>query len=345
MTLPKRARITDVAELAGVSTMTVSRVLSQGAKVSDTKRSLVMQAIETLNYKPNITARRLASNKSFFLGLLYHDNDTSYLNKFLLNSLKSCRAIGHHLVVDEVDENVEESLATVKELIEMTQVDGIILLPPVCDYSEILLALQKAKIPFVRIAPDTQPNLSPYICIDDYQAAFDITQKLITQGHSKIGHIIGNPNQGASRLRHEGYLAALKVNHIEMKPEYIVQGDFTYDSGYNAAEILLSAIDRPTAIFAANDETAAAVIAVAHKKNIDVPQKLSVTGFDDSYIATSVSPHLTTIRQPIKQMAELAVKLLTNKEFTDSFKADNKDNQWTLDFEIIERDSSQTLDL
>lgn len=343
MAVFKRSRIKDVAGLAGVSSMTVSRVLSQDAKVSDTKRTVVMQAIETLNYEPNVTARRLASNKSFFLGLLYLDNNTSYLSKFLLSGLKSCRASGHHLLVDEIDENIEKSLATVKEMIEMTQVDGIILLPPVCDYPEILLALQKNKVPFVRIAPDSQVNLSPYICIDDYQAGFDIIQKLIAQGHSKIGHVIGNPNQGASKLRHQGYLAALKANQIAIKPEYIAQGDFTYASGYEAAEKILSIADKPTAIFTANDEMAAAVVAVAHLKHINVPNELSVVGFDDGYIATSVSPHLTTIRQPIQQMAELAVKLLTSKEFANSFPPDSENTRWVLDFDIIERDSSQAI--
>jgi len=104
--------------------MTVSRVLNQDSKVSDTKRALVMDAVKELNYRPNVAARRLASNKSFFIGLLYFDLDTSYVSKFLLRGLKNCRSTGYHLVVDEIDEDVDKSIASVQELIEVTQIDG-----------------------------------------------------------------------------------------------------------------------------------------------------------------------------------------------------------------------------
>ena len=142
MTASKRARIQDVAELAGVSSMTVSRVLNQDNKVSDAKRSIVMDAVKALNYRPNVSARRLASNKSFFIGLLYTDLDTSYVSKFLLRGLKICRSTGHHLVVDEIDDDIDKSIASVTELIEVTQVDGVILLPPICDHAKLLKTLQ-----------------------------------------------------------------------------------------------------------------------------------------------------------------------------------------------------------
>jgi len=343
MSKPKRARIQDVAEMAGVSNMTVSRVLNQDAKVSEAKKKLVLEAVKALNYRPNVSARRLASNKSFFLGLLYVDTNTSYVSKFLLRGLKSCRASGHHLVADEIDDDIEKSVKSIKELIEVTQVDGLILLPPVSDMTEVIDVLKTANVPFVRIAPDTELALSPYICINDYQAGFDITELLIKQGHQKIGHIIGNPNQGSSRLRYQGYLDALRSNNISAPPEYIEQGYFSYESGLVAAQKILSLTDKPTAIFASNDEMAAATISAAHMKNISVPNELSVAGFDDGHLATTVSPHLTTIRQPIQGMADLAVSILAAGKVPSNQESSASENRHVLDFEIIERGSTSNL--
>ena len=340
MTAPKRARIQDVAERAGVSNMTVSRVLSQDTKVSDAKRTLVLEAVKALNYRPNVSARRLASNKSFFIGLLYFDSDTSYVSKFLLRGLKSCRLTGHHLVADEIDDDIEKSLASVKELIDVTQVDGLILLPPVCNDAKLLNSLQQANVSFVRISPDNQLNLSPYICMDDYQASFELTELLIKKGHTKIGHIIGNPNQGVSRLRYQGYLDALRSNKIAVPPEYIEQGLFTVDSGLNAAKKMLQLSNRPTAIFAANDEMAAGALSAAHINRISVPDELSIVGFDDGHLATAVSPNLTTVRQPIQQMAELAIEIIASGKFSDLSTSNSREFRNVLDFEIVEREST-----
>lgn len=343
MTAPKRTRIQDVAKMAGVSTMTVSRVLSQDTKVSDSKRALVMDAVKALNYRPNVSARRLASNKSFFIGLLYFDSNTSYVSKFLLRGLKSCRSTGHHLIADEIDDDIDKSLDSVKELIDVTQVDGVILLPPVCNDANLLATLQRANVPFVRISPDSQFNLSPYICMDDYQASFELTELLIKRGHTKIGHIIGNPNQGVSRLRYQGYLDALRSNEITVPPEYIEQGLFTVDSGLIAAKKLLSLKNRPTAIFAANDEMAAGALSAAHMSRISVPDQLSIVGFDDGHLATAVSPNLTTVRQPIQQMADLAIEIIATGKFSDLSNANSREFRNVLDFEIIERESTAKL--
>lgn len=340
METPKRTRIKDVAEKAGVSSMTVSRVLNQDNKVSNAKRALVMKAVKELNYRPNISARRLASNKSFLIGLLYVDIDTSYMSKFLLRSLKSCRSTGHHLVVEQIDGDMDKSVAAVQELIEVTGVDGLILLPLVCDDINLLAVLKKANVCFVRIAPETQLNLSPYICMDDYQASFEMTEMLIKQGHSKIGHIIGNPNQGVSRLRYQGYLDALRSNQINVPPEYIEQGLFTFESGLAAAKRMLSIEDKPTAIFAANDDMAAAALSVAHMYRLSVPDDLTIVGFDDGHLAVTVYPNLTTIRQPIQQMAELAIDIIASGKFSDLTNANHREFRNVLDFELIERESN-----
>jgi len=340
MALTKRARIKDVAEHSGVSMMTVSRVLSNVGKVSDKTRQLVLSAAQQLNYRPNVAARRLAGSKSFFLGLVYNNPSASYVSQFLLGALKACRAQGYHLVVDESGDELEKCINSISELIEVTQVDGLILLPPLCDEPKIIAALQESSVPFVRISPDNNLNASPYICMDDYQAAFEITERLINQGHSLVGHIIGDPNQGVSRLRYQGFLDALRSNQINLPPEYIVQGNFTYKSGLTATAQLLSLPVPPTAIFAGNDDMAAAAISKAHSMQIDVPEKLAVVGFDDIQLATSVWPQITTVKQPIAEMAELAIEMLVSGKFADITKCSPQNFRHVLDFNIIERESS-----
>ncbi|SET10078.1 transcriptional regulator, LacI family [Thalassotalea agarivorans] len=324
--------------------MTVSRVLNNEAKVSEDKRKKVLDAVKALNYRPNVSARRLASSKSFFIGLVYTDLPASYVSSFLLGALKTCRSKGYHLIVDEyLPDNKTASLSSINELIDVTRVDGIILLPPISDNEDVLALLQKANIPYVRVAPDARLDIAPYVCIDDYNAAYKATEQLIKQGHSKIAHIIGSDAQGASRLRYQGFLDALRSNQISVPPSYIVQGQFTYQSGVEAGEQLMSLDDKPTAIFAANDEMAAGVLTAAHKKRINIPDEISVVGFDDTTLATTVSPHLTTVRQPIDAMAVLAVELLASGKFSDGKPESPGEYRHVLDFEFIQRESSQVI--
>ncbi|MFD2167004.1 LacI family DNA-binding transcriptional regulator [Thalassotalea euphylliae] len=341
MATAKRTKIKDVAQSAGVSMMTVSRVLNQDAKVSETTREKVMSAVKALNYRPNVSARRLASTKSFFLGLIYDNPSASYVSKFLLGALKKCRASGYHLVVDEADVDINKTLDSVADLIHITKVDGMILLPPLCDSDSILTMLKEANVPYIRISPDVNINNSPYICMDDYQAAFDVTEALIKQGHTRIGHIIGHPNQGASRMRYQGFLDALRSNKLSVPPEFIEQGFFDFKSGLSAAQKLLALEEPPTAIFASNDDMAAATLTAAHMLSKKVPDDLAIVGFDDAQLAVTVWPHLSTVRQPIQEMAEMAVELLASGQYDDLSKVSKSDFRHVLDFELMERESSK----
>lgn len=338
-----RVRIQDVAEQAGVSMMTVSRVLNQDDKVSDKTRKKVLEVVKKFNYRPNVSARRLASTKSFFIGLIYDKPSDSYVSQFLLSALKECRGRGYHLIVDECGKNDKQLLNSVEELLDIYRVDGLVLIPPVCDNKAVLELLKNAQVPFIRIAPDTELTTSPYICMDDYQAAFDVTESLIKQGHTKIAFIIGDPVHGASRLRYQGYLDALCSHQINVPPEYIEQGYFCYKSGLSAAQKILDLDDKPTAIFASNDEMAAATLSAAYMHKIDVPGQLSVYGFDDIQLATKVWPNLSTVRQPIDDMAALAIELLTSGKFDDLSKVSPTYYRYVLDFSVIERDSSAPL--
>jgi LacI family transcriptional regulator len=305
------ATIKEVAEHAGVSPMTVSRVINGEQSVKSTTREAVNLSIRTLNYTPNPAARSLAGASVVRIGLLYSNPSSAYLSEFLVGSLDQCSRDHLQLIIEKCDVEGEEHLAA--ERLANSGIDGVILPPPLCDKTVILKVFSDHRIPVVAVATgEDRPAIST-VRIDDFEAARSMTRHLLTLGHRNIGFIMGHPNQTASTQRCLGYMAALKEADIAASPALIAQGFFNYQSGMSAATQLLERVPRPTAIFASNDDMAAAVIAVAHKMGLEVPTSLTVCGFDDSPLATTIWPELTTIRQPIADMSRKAVTLLAQE--------------------------------
>jgi LacI family transcriptional regulator len=184
----------------------------------------------------------------------------------------------------------------------------------VCDWPELLDLLDQHKVPVVRIAPGDFPGRTPQVQMNDYGAARDMTAQLIALGHRDIAFIHGNPTHHAAARRYEGFCAAMADAGLPVSDKRVLQGDFSFRSGLHAAERLLSHSDRPTAVFAGNDEMALAVLVVAMRHGIPVPERLSVAGFDDAPIARMAWPQLTTVRQPNVEMAATAVDLLVRSQ-------------------------------
>lgn len=166
-----------------------------------------------------------------------------------------------------------------------------------------------------------------------------MTRHLIALGHRRLGFILGNPDQSASAERLAGFRAAVdEEGDLDVQ---IVQGDYSYASGLVAGEALLAGAHPPTAIFASNDDMAAAVVSVAHRRHLDVPADLTVTGFDDSTAATTLWPPLTTIRQPVRALAAAALQLLI-QDIRAGPVADDDARATILDHQLIERESTAT---
>jgi LacI family transcriptional regulator len=291
--------------------MTVSRVLNGGANVREAKRQAVNTAIGALSYAPNPAARSLAAGHLVRLGLPYSNPSAAYLSEFLVGSLDQCRRLHIQLAVEQCDSSGDEA-AAVRELVA-AGVDGVLLPPPLCDSEAVLQVLTKSVTPAVAVATGRARQDISTVRIDDFVAAQAVTNHLLSLGHRRIGFIKGHPNQAASGERLRAYLAAMKAARIAPEPNLIVEGLFTYRSGLQGAARLLDLDLAPTAVFASNDDMAAAVVAVAHQRGLDVPRDLSVCGFDDSAAATMIWPELTTIRQPIAQMARQAVVILADQ--------------------------------
>src|SRR5580658_7439152 len=307
----KSVTIHEVARHAGVSPMTVSRVVNGETNVREATRAKVAASIKALRYSPNLAARSLASANAVRVGLLYSNPSAAYLSEFLVGSLEQSSLSGCQLVIEKCDgPNTER--AAIEKLVR-TGADGVILPPPLCDSEEALRAVADSDIPAVVVATGRPaPGLSA-VSIDDFEAAHSMTRRLIGLGHSRIGFIMGHPNQTASEQRYKGFVAGMEEAGFKPDPRLVTQGYFTYRSGLEAAEKLLRAPKRPTAIFASNDDMAAATVAVAHRMGLDIPRDLTIAGFDDTPLATTVWPALTTVRQPIAQMAQEAVKLLLDQ--------------------------------
>jgi LacI family transcriptional regulator len=302
--------IDDVAAVAGVAPMTVSRVVNRQTNVRQEKRDAVNAAIAKLQYTPNLAARILACGEPVRLGMLFSTLSAAFLSELLIGTLDQASSTHAQVVIEQSNGQKDEHEA-VRELLA-TGVDGIILAPPLCDSMRVHAAIKKAGALAVAIASASPCAGLLAVSIDDRAAAFSMTRHILSLGHTRIGFITGNPDQSASALRLSGYETALAEANIAVDGSLIQQGRFTYRSGLNAAEQLLNLAKPPTAIFASNDDMGAATIAVAHRRHLKVPEDLTVCGFDDTALSRSISPELTTIRQPIADMSRAAVVLLLN---------------------------------
>ncbi|EEF26591.1 HTH-type transcriptional regulator malR, putative [Ricinus communis] len=213
-------------------------------------------------------------------------------------------------MVEEIALDRETDVAMLDAMLRTTRLDGVILSPPVTDHEPVLEKLKAQRIPFIRIAPLTNKHRSPQISADDSAGARAIARHLWGLGHRRIGFIAGPVGHSASHLRQQGFIDELMACGLDRKAVSLAEGDFSFASGMAAGILLLGKKPRVTAIFAANDDMAAGVIAAAARLGVRVPEDLSVAGFDDSPVATLVWPPITTVRQPIVEMAAAAAELL-----------------------------------
>ena len=305
-----RANIKDVAARAGVAVKTVSRVLNGHPYVSEALREKVEAAMAELDYRPSVAARILSGAKSNQVALIYDNHSPYYMFQIQKGCWEVCHENGIRLLAQPVDVADPRVGDQVRGLVSETHVDGIILSSPVTDCDPVLRALETMDVPFVRISPGTNHALTSSVFMDDAQAADDMTTHLINAGHRRIGFIKGHTNHMASDDRLFGYRRALDRVGIPFEPQLVVDGEFDFDSGVAGARALLDLTARPSAIFASNDDMAAGVLAVAHDRGINVPADLSVAGFDDTTLARTVWPPLTTIRQPMADLARTATQIL-----------------------------------
>ncbi len=304
--------IYDVAELAGVSAKTVSRVLNDDPAVKGPTRDRVRDAMTRLDYRPNSQARSLRRGDNKSVGMLLEDPAGGYQGRFHHAMLVASMETRNHLAIELFTPGRSDfPREDIAHFVADAQIKAMVLLPPLCDYGPLKSFLKDQGIHCVLISPTTPDDHYPSVNMDDRKAARDVTDYLLSLGHRRIAHIAGHPDHAAAFLRRQGFNEAFDAaGRPRPAKDYVAEGLFNFKSGIEAAEKLLSLKERPTAIFAANDEMAAATCSVAHKMGLRIPEDLSVVGFDDAPIASAVWPALTTVRQPYLDMAKRTLQIL-----------------------------------
>ena len=305
----RHSTITDVADAAGVSIKTVSRVFNNEPNVRPLTRDRVLAAATELDYHPNVAARSLAGRRSFLIGLAYENPSPNYVVDLQTGALDRLHGERYRLLVLPFADAATAS-GKMQAIARASGLDGVVLAPPLCDDAATVAELEACGLPYARIAPTSGGSHAPDVAMDDRSAARAVIDHLAGLGHKRIGIVRGHVTHASAAARLEGYRAGLEAHGLTVEPELESQGAYTFLSGYEAGRQLLALEDRPTAIFASNDDMAAGVLNAAYEAGVAVPGDLSVVGFDDSNIASVVWPRLTTIHQPIRDMAREATGAL-----------------------------------
>ncbi len=333
------ATIYNVAELAGVSAKTVSRVVNDDKAVKPATREKVLAAMQRLDYHPNTQARQLRLGQPSSVGFLLEDPTSGYQGRFHHAMLTACMESGKHLAVELYEPGMTDWQAYLDRFITDAQIRNMILLPTLCDFGPLKSYLKSRGIHCVLISPSTPDSHYASVAMDDRLAARDVVEYLLGLGHKKIAHIGGHPDYAASILRRNGFYEAFDANNLKRpSPDYLAHGDFSFKSGFQAAERLLSLKDRPTALFACNDEMAAATCSVAHMKGLSIPHDIAIVGFDDAPISSAVWPTLTTVRQPYLEMARRSIQIFDTE--SDTLQPSDRQVRHIIPHEIIERETT-----
>jgi LacI family transcriptional regulator len=310
-----RATMSDVANLAGVSLKSVSRVVNREPNVSSVLRGKVEAAIAELAYVPDLAARSLAGARALAIGLLFDDfGDAfmpSYFPKAQSGVQRACRDNGYHLVVETFSSLVPDFAEALARMLQSVRIDGFVLTPPYSDNAEAMNVFDSLGIPYSRIAPFADIARAPYVAIDDAAAASEMARYLWDLGHRRFGFVSGKADHSSAQARRKGFYEALAALGCgEIVEAY---AGFQFELGIGAAREIMERDDPPTAIFAANDDSAAGVMTGLVQLGLKVPDDVSVAGFDNSWITESVWPYLTTVHQPIAEMGYVAAMQLIGR--------------------------------
>lgn len=315
----KKPTIDDVARHCGVARTTVSRVLNGGPNVRDEVRQRVWASVKALDYRVNPQARSLAGGQSRMLALIVASDLDAQPNSFYasaleLGALRECLGLGYQLLTRHVAQDRPNRREQVLELIRSQRCQGVMLTPPFADDVELIESIQALDCHAACISPGgAGRDAADGVGIDDAAAGADIARRMIELGHRRFAFMAGIAGHLAAERRHEGLRGALAAAGLDPDEVAVVRGDFTFRSGAALTPQLLEAPTPPTALICANDDMAAGALSVAHGRGVDVPGRLSITGFDDTPVSEVIWPPLTTVHQPLREMAGEAVRALSGR--------------------------------
>jgi DNA-binding LacI/PurR family transcriptional regulator len=333
--------IIDVAKQAGVSPTTVSRVLNNNPHaVGSETRERVLKVVKELNFMPNPLAKGLLGVETHLIGVIVGDASDPYYANIVKGISDTAQSEGYLTIVCNTDRDPDIELRFLSAVLHYSA-DGIVfasggsILPEHQDQlQEIVNTLNKRHVPVVALG---NRNLNvPQISIDDVQAAQDMTEYLIELGHQSIGFILGPSAMITSQRRLEGYQRALEKFHIPYNPRLVIEGDFTFESGLQAANHFMDMQPLVSAVFTSNDREALGCLFGLKQKGILVPEQVSIAGFDDIEMLEYVSPTVTTVRVPMYEIGAMGIKQILKAIKTKEVNGENI----TLPHKLVIREST-----
>lgn len=305
-----RVTINDIARLAEVSKKTVSRIINKSPLVSEDTRQRVEAIIKQHGFEPDPQARALAFRKSFLIGLAYDNPSPQYVVNMQRGILDQLINTDYQLVLQPVDRTVAGYQDAIRKFVERHRPAGMIMPPSVSEDDSLAAMLDEMRCDYVRIASVELDEPSRMIRTQDSEGAAQAARHLAQLGHTRIAHIHGPRSFRSAHERLYGFRSGLAEFGLELGKGMTLEAGYTFDTGVQAADNLLSRTNRPTAIFAGNDEMAIGIYTAARKAGLSVPDDLSIVGFDDTPMASRIWPQMTTVRLPIREMGRAAAQRL-----------------------------------
>ncbi|RCW62656.1 catabolite control protein A [Saliterribacillus persicus] len=327
--------IYDVAREANVSMATVSRVVNGNPNVKPATRKKVLNTIERLGYRPNAVARGLASKKTTTVGVIIPDISNIFFSELARGIDDIATMYKYNIILSNSDQNKDKELRLINTMYEK-QVDGLVYMGATIT-EEHVQQLKTAPVPVALAATLDASETIPSVNIDYEEAAYEATILLMEKGSKHPAYVTGEEDSDVNSRKFKGYSRAIKEKNDKVNDELIFKGNFSYESGIEAANQILELDKTPDSVFVSTDEMALGVIHGFQDKGINVPEDIQVVGFDNTRLATMVRPTLTTVVQPTYDIGAVAMRLLTkymNKETVE-------EQNVVLPHRIIERNSTK----
>lgn len=331
-----KSTIYDVAKVAGVSIATVSKVINNTGQISEKTRQRVLEVMKSLNYLPSAIASALTGKGTYTIGLLIPDLANPFFAEIARSVEDRGQELGFSVIMCSTDNNPEKE-AKYFSLLKQKWVDGIILASGLQNES-ILTEYIDQNFPVALIAQDILTLTVDTVSVDDFMGGYQATSYLISLGHKKIGLLAEN-NLHSSKQRVGGYRSALEEKGIPFDEGLLYLSDSSLEASIQQAGRILDRSERPSAIFASNDLLAIGIIQAARQRGILIPNELSLIGFDNTILAKTSDPALTTIAQPIREIGSLGVDFIIEKIKGKK----NKKKRILLQPEIIVRNSTKQI--
>ena len=333
MATESKPTINDVARLANVSKKTVSRVINKSPLLSDKTRERVEQVIAEIGFVPNLQARALALRRNFIIAAIHDNPNAQFLVNVQQGVQEAIKGSEFGLMVQPFDRDDPAFVEEVRAFLGRQRPFGVVLLPPVSSNAEIVELCRETGTRYVRMGSIDGEDPAHVVRSNDREAVREATRYLIAKGHTRIALIEGPVGFASPRERRAGFEEAMDEAGLAVAPELVQPGHYTFETGVAAAEALMRLDDRPTAIFACNDEMAIGAMIACRRSGMRIPEDVSIVGFDDTPLSSHVWPSLTTVHWPIKDMARsAALKLIGPEEEAAS-------HPWLLASRLVERGS------